>query len=531
MSALAESKLSSVCSGASPLPGSLDEQAQGVARGLVEHRFFAAVQIYFFGTGEPRLGAGHPACPPSARSQVAHWMKTSRLPEVIQWSNGKKETVRAFFQPIGADGNVGVLVAFLRREAPPEEFTGLILRLCAQELTRPDQSPPRPDQRRMVEDQMLFQASLLDQVCNAVIATDLSGKIIHWNRFAETLYQWNREEVIGRNVVEILVPVGHQDLAGQILKSIEETGYWEGEFPVRRKDGSVFDAYVVDAVLKDRNQQVYGLVGVSVDITERKRAEELLRSSKEQLRALSAHLQWVREKERSHIAREIHDELGQSLTGLKIDLSWLDHRLQDAQNIASTRLRLIEKVHSMSDLVDSTIKQVRKITTELRPRILDEFGLPAAIEWQTREFEARTGLRCRLTTNVETIALDDHCATTLFRIFQETLTNILRHSGGTEVKVLLQRSKPGLLLEVRDNGRGISRKKVWDSASLGLLGMRERALLSHGELTITGIRGKGTTVRVWIPGEKRPALADTSGLPPDRILIRGATPKSKVSVL
>ena len=226
---------------------------------------------------------------------------------------------------------------------------------------------------------------------------------------------------------------------------------------------------------------------------ERKRAEEKLRRSLEQLRALSVYLQYVREDERIRISRQVHDELGQSLTGLKMDLYWLTSRLPK-------KFRTVhDKTKSMSAHIDATIQTVRRIATELRPGILDDLGLVAAIEWQAQEFQKRTGIECVVGSDLKDTILDQDLNTAFFRIFQETLTNIIRHAQATRVEVHLQQDESTLVLEVKDNGRGISEAELNDTRSIGVLGMRERAALLQGELQITGVPGQGTTVAVRIP--------------------------------
>jgi len=226
---------------------------------------------------------------------------------------------------------------------------------------------------------------------------------------------------------------------------------------------------------------------------ERKRAEEELRRSREQLRALTAYLQSVREEERVKIAREIHDDLGQSLTALKMDLAWLKGKLPGDQR------PLQDKAEIMMELIDSMIHTLRRISTELRPAVLDNLGLTAAIEWQAQDFQNRTGIRCELKRTLNDLQLDQNISTTFFRIFQETLTNVTRHAKATEVKISLEEKQSKLILEVKDNGRGITEEEVYGSNSLGILGMRERTLLLGGELQISGVAGKGTTVTVRIP--------------------------------
>lgn len=218
-----------------------------------------------------------------------------------------------------------------------------------------------------------------------------------------------------------------------------------------------------------------------------------LQSSLEQLRALAGRLQSIREDERKRVSREIHDQLGQALTAIKLDVSSLVREIPEDQRSQSTRTPAILK------LVDETIQSVRRIATELRPGMLDDLGLVATIEWAGEEFGARTGTECRLDLPAEDIVVDQDKAVAIFRIFQETLTNIARHANANLVKARLAVENGNLTLEVHDNGSGIPQEKLQKGGSLGILGMRERATLLGGDLTIAGSPGKGTAVRVWIP--------------------------------
>ena len=229
------------------------------------------------------------------------------------------------------------------------------------------------------------------------------------------------------------------------------------------------------------------------DITDRKQAEEQIRTSREQLRELSLHLESVREEERTNIAREIHDELGQILTGLKIDLSWLTKRLPKEQ------LLLVEKTKSMYELIDIAVQTVKRISTELRPGALDDLGIAAATEWQAQEFEKRTDIKVQFKATPVDIVLDRNLSTAIFRIFQEALTNVVRHADATTVRVSLKKGKNGILLRVRDNGKGIEQKQIADPKAFGLIGMRERARFWGGEIRISGTPGKGTAIVVSIP--------------------------------
>ena len=214
------------------------------------------------------------------------------------------------------------------------------------------------------------------------------------------------------------------------------------------------------------------------DITGRKRAEEQVRQSREQLRALLARLQTLREDERTHMAREIHDELGQQLTGLKMDLRWIERHWEDLNDPRANAL--LDKLVVATGLVDATIKSVQRIATELRPAVLDHLGLAAALRSELDRFQERAGISCRLQSPADELTAPREVATTFFRIFQEALTNVARHAAASEVTVRFEMADRDYLLEVRDNGKGISEADLQDVRSLGLLGMRERVRLAGG---------------------------------------------------
>jgi PAS domain S-box-containing protein len=271
-----------------------------------------------------------------------------------------------------------------------------------------------------------------------------------------------------------------------------KAGDYSTDYRIVLPDGSIRHVHDVVYPVKNETGQIAERFGVVMDLTERKDAEAELRRSFDQLRALTARMQDAREEERKWVAREIHDELGQGLTAIKIDLISLAHEFPSETPHA-------KRIESIANEVDQTIKSVRRISTELRPGILDDLGLIAAVEWAAEEFETRTGTRCRLDLleNDRTIGSDR--ATAVFRILQETLTNVARHANATHVDVRLLKEAGSVILEVRDNGRGATEEQLSASASLGIRGMRERALLLDGELTIQGLPDEGTTVRVRIP--------------------------------
>ena len=229
----------------------------------------------------------------------------------------------------------------------------------------------------------------------------------------------------------------------------------------------------------------------------RERVELELKRSQELFRNLSTHLQMVREEERTRIAREIHDGMGQALTVLKIDLSWLNNRL--AKNQEAMR----DKTKTMQALIDETIQTVHKVSADLRPAILDDFGLPAAIEWHAEEFEKRTGIKCKPVFYPNELDLNKKKSTALFRIVQESFTNIIRHANATKVEVKLSEKNGILVLEIQDNGQGIAEAAITNPRSFGLIGIRERAHSLGGEVDIAGTPNEGTRIIIKLPVSER----------------------------
>ena len=228
------------------------------------------------------------------------------------------------------------------------------------------------------------------------------------------------------------------------------------------------------------------------EIYERTKVEEKLRRSQEQLRELSTHILNIREEERTAIAREIHDELGQVLAALKFDVSLLAANYQDHP-------RLVEKTRSMEQMISDSIKTVQRISSELRPVMLDELGLAEALEWQTDSFQQRTGIACKIIVLLMEKTVRRELATALFRIYQESLTNVLRHSGATQVDAILIEKKGRIVLAISDNGVGILEHQKNTPHSFGVIGMRERAYALGGKMKICGLPELGTLVIVRIP--------------------------------
>ncbi|MBI5580935.1 MAG: PAS domain S-box protein [Deltaproteobacteria bacterium] len=337
--------------------------------------------------------------------------------------------------------------------------------------------------------------SLINSSLDAVLLTVPDGRILAANEAACRMFGRSEEELvrIGRDgVVDASDP--------RLTPGLEErvrTGRFRGELTFVRKDGTKFPGELSSAVFAARNGQLLNSTVIR-DIGKRKQAEQELRASREQLRAMASHCQTAREEERTNVAREIHDVLAQELTRLKIDLAWIERDFAPHKKVITPEA-LLGRVSDMRHSVDSAIDCVKKIATELRPAVLDSLGLCATVEWQAREFQSRTGIHCLAHVPAEEMVKKRDTATAIFRILQETLTNVSRHSKATLVNILLQAENGHLLLRVRDNGRGISSNSINNPMSIGLAGMRERAQLLGGYFEIQGRPGFGTTIEVRIP--------------------------------
>jgi PAS domain S-box-containing protein len=305
------------------------------------------------------------------------------------------------------------------------------------------------------------------------------------------------EEILGTRMTDLMLPTEAKNLAA--IRMFIHNGYRISELESLEVDRDGNRKYFMNNVVGIvENGFLLRAWGMQHDITERKKADDELRESRQQMRDLAARIQSLREEERASIAREIHDTLGQALTSIKIDLSWIAKKLSEATD-EKIQAAMVERVRATLGLVDETLINVKNLSTELRPRVLDTFGLSAAVEWQCSEFEKRTGIRSICQLPESDLPLNPERSTALFRILQETLTNVARHSHATEVVISLTMDDGHIDLNIKDNGEGVKEEQITSRGSLGMLGMRERANLLGGEIVVKGEPGNGTLVIARMP--------------------------------
>jgi signal transduction histidine kinase len=300
----------------------------------------------------------------------------------------------------------------------------------------------------------------------------------------------------GKQLSEIIVPPIYQKAFKFGLKRFFATGQGdvlnqEIELTAIRRSGATFPVELSISATKSEGKYIF--TGIARDITNRKKAEISIRKSQEQLRKLSNRLESIREEEKAHIAREIHDELGQSLTVLKLNMSWIKKRLLPDQ------MPIIEKVNEVIQAIEDAVVTVQRISTDLRPPVLDIMGICEALRWQVKEFYKRTGIECELKIEPESIDLDAERSIMFFRVFQETLTNVARHAEATFVQSVFRQYDNKWTLEVQDNGSGMDVYLVDDMKSLGLIGIRERVHVWGGDMKIVSQSGKGLKITINIP--------------------------------
>jgi PAS domain S-box-containing protein len=396
----------------------------------------------------------------------------------------------AFPVPIGAD--VAAVLEFFSPDAvAPSDALLDVLTHIGTQLGRVIE---RERAAAALREREALLGAMFDQSAVGIAVTDQRARFIRSNRAFQEMIGYDAAELESLSYVDITYADDlrqNRELVTDLARGARSAFTFESRYC--RKDGRVIWAHVTVSALPGEAGRPDRFVAMVEDVTERKAADAELQRHRTQLRGLAARLEAAREAERARIAREIHDELGQALTALKIDLLWLKKRVPESSP------ELGHKLDGMTGIIDSTAQGIQRVAAELRPSVLDELGLRAAIEWEAREFATRTGIECRVELPDAQPVLDASRTTAVFRIFQEALTNVARHAAATQVLVRLDVTPRALELTVQDNGRGIRDGALGDSRSLGLLGMRERAENFQGNVTIAGTPGAGTTLTLTMP--------------------------------
>ena len=348
-------------------------------------------------------------------------------------------------------------------------------------------------ERRQEQIATAEQAALLELTQDSVFVIDMDGMVLFWSRGAEVMLGYSKEQAAGKIAHDLLCTEFPQPFA-EIRDQLVHVGHWEGDLIKTTRDGRRVVVAGRWALQWGKRGQAPRVLVVNSDITERKRGEESLVLQKEQLRALAERLQSVREEDRKQVARDLHDQIGQILTAIKMDMTWMIRHLPESEVQVLARLR--ESTQSIND----GVKAVRTICSGLRPGVLDDLGLAAAIEWQASDFASRNGIRCEVSVPLIDLHLDGDRATATFRIFQECLTNVIRHAQANTVRVDLSQEDENILLVVEDDGIGFRESGASNAfGSLGLLGMKERAQFCGGDVHISSSLGNGTKVTVRVP--------------------------------
>lgn len=338
-----------------------------------------------------------------------------------------------------------------------------------------------------------LQQAILENIPDQAWLKDAASRYIQVNEAFMLACGLSREQILGRLPGDVWPAEWgdkYVDTDMAVVNSGQRMRYEEQRFSA---SGEVRWFDTIKTPIFDDQGKVVGTAGISREITDRKRTEQELRDSRAQLRELSAYLQSVREEERTRIARELHDELGQTLTAIQLGLGALDSAVQAGSPVEVLQQGLVGLVR----LADNAGQAVQRLATDLRPPILDGLGLAAALEWQTDAFVERTGIACELVLPQQQPPFRSEIDTALFRIVQEALTNVARHAAATRAEVTLTLDENGLLLRIVDNGKGMPSGPP--RRRLGLLGMRERAYMLGGELRLQSTPGKGTQIEVSLP--------------------------------
>lgn len=349
--------------------------------------------------------------------------------------------------------------------------------------------------------------TLLETSNSAILLLSPKSIILGWNRAAETLSGWSADKTLGQSYAALCLPVeARKSFLAKLARVTAGSEVRDFESPLlTRTNSQTMLSWNISRVLSTRGNLI-GLMTIGTALTPHAETENTPQLPQARLREEARRIQMATEEERRRIARELHDEFGQALTGLKFDLAWLGTKLRPLPTPSSVT-DLTNTVRAISGSVDALLESVRATATSLRPVMLDDLGLVPALECLATTFQRRTGARCTVdaTPGFSSPALPSEVSTALFRIAQELLTNVMRHAGASQVRMRLHRSHNLATLEVADNGRGITNERMTAPRSFGLRGMEERTSLLGGHFRIVGTPGVGTTAIASMPVAERVA--------------------------
>jgi len=431
---------------------------------------------------------------------------TNKVPIIFLTANNERDVLEGYdsgavdyiFKPINSKILVSKIRVFLDlfNQKQTIQANALLLKKTADELIYTNSVLLKREEN--LQQEQLFTKALLNSIPGIFYLYSYPQlKMVNWNKNHETIFGYNASELNGISAEAFHLPENRQFVFDQ-EKTFLKSGQVSIEAPLVTKDGRLIP-FLLTGTKFESNGNTY-LMGVGMDITDRKRTELELQNSYEQLQQLAQYTEKARESERKMIARELHDELGQALTAVKIDLRIIK------QHISDQEVNL--KIDKTSELVGETIKTVQRLTSQLRPEIIDDLGLNAAIKWYTKEFAQRNGIEIFLDMDSE-IAISPDDSLTLFRIMQESLTNVARHSKANHVVIKLIHENGIVNFRISDNGIGISDHEINAKKSFGIIGIKERASSLAGSCEIYSEDGYGTIINLTFPLNKKWAYEDS----------------------
>jgi PAS domain S-box-containing protein len=420
------------------------------------------------------------------------------LPHVMESWLVNKAAGKTSEEEMRLQGVDGEYRWFLVRTAPLRDEAGSIVKWYGISINIED-SKRAEDELSLAYQRLSYH---VENTPLAVIEWDKDLFIKRWSTHAEEIFEWTASEALGKNLYSPDFPIIYKEDIQEVNKITEQLkkGYLNRNLSLNRnytKNGKVIYCEWYNSALRDEQGNVITILSLVLNVTERKKTEETLRQSYEEIRRLTEHLQKVREEERKNISREIHDELGQQLTAIKMDVAWIDKKIPEETPDIKRKLK------NMITLLDGSNQSIRRILSELRPRILDDHGLLEAIEWQGRQFSEATGIPVKFTTLEKDLKVSELLATCIFRVCQEAFTNITRYAQAKNISNSISITGENIVVIIEDDGIGFDTTSVQSKKTFGILGMKERVLSLGGKFELVSSPGKGTKITVSLPYEDK----------------------------